>query len=378
MLKFLYENIYMKILFTGGHLSPALALIDEIKYQKINAEIIFVGRKYALDSENTLSLEYKEIKKRNIRFIPLTAGRLTRILSFKSLKSFLKIPIGFIKGFFIIKNEKPEIIFSFGSYLALPIVFWGYFFKIPIFTHEQTIKPGIANKIIGFFAKKIFLAFPQAKKYFSEKKVVLVGNPLKKNIFQEIKKPFLIKKDKPVIYITGGSLGSHSINKHIKKIIKKLLKNYIVIHQTGETKEYHDFEDLLKIKNSLNKELSDNYYLRKHFFDEEIGYVYKKADLVVGRSGANTFFELLALKKPALFIPLPWSAGKEQQHHAEIFAKNQIGEIFHQIQPSEKLLRLIKKMIDNLDFYKKNFNNLDSFLKKDATKEIISQVFKNI
>ncbi len=367
----------MKILLTGGHLSPALALIDEIKDQKITAEIIFVGRKYALDSENILSLEYKEITKRNIKFIPLPAGRLTRILSFKSLKSFLKIPIGFIKGFFIVKNEKPEIIFSFGSYLALPIAFWGYFFKIPVFIHEQTINPGLANKIISIFAKKIFLAFPQAKKYFPPEKVMVVGNPLKKTIFQEIKKPFLIKKYRPVIYITGGSLGSHSINLHIKKIIKDLLKNYIVIHQTGETKKYHDFEDLLEIRKKLPKDLSERYFLRKHFFDEEIGYVYQKADLVIGRSGANTFFELLALKKPALFIPLPWSAGKEQQYHAEIFAKNQIGEIFPQIQPSEKLLRLIKKMIDNLDFYKKNFNSLGSFLKRDASKEIIREIFKN-
>jgi len=365
----------MKIIITGGHLTPALAFIEKLKEKKPEVEIIFVGRKYALDSEKTLSLEYKEITGKKILFVPIIAGRLTRLISLNSLKNFLKIPLGFFNAFFIISRYRPDVVLSFGSYLAVPIVFWAYLFKIPVFTDEQTIKPGLANKIIGFFAKKIFISFPEVEKYFDKRKTIMIGNLIRESIFKIEKKPFEITKNKPVIYITGGSLGSHSINQHIKKILPQLLEKYIVIHQTGDTKEYHDYEDLLEIKNKLPDNLKKKYFLRQHFFQNEIGYIYSLADLVVGRSGANTFFELIALKKPAVFIPLPWSAGKEQQHHAEIFAKAGCGEIFHQIETSEKLLRIIDKMINNLEKYQKNFKLLKNYFYKDAPERIIKEIF---
>ncbi|MDO9028576.1 MAG: UDP-N-acetylglucosamine--N-acetylmuramyl-(pentapeptide) pyrophosphoryl-undecaprenol N-acetylglucosamine transferase, partial [Candidatus Roizmanbacteria bacterium] len=348
----------MKLLITGGHLSPALALIEELKKIKKEVEIIFVGRKYPLDKEKTLSFEYKEIERKKISFVSLEAGRLTRALSVNSLLSLIKVPLGFFQAFFIINKHRPNLIMSFGGYLALPIVFWGYVFRIPVFTHEQTIKPGLANRLISFFSKKIFVAFEEVKNNFPKEKTYVSGNPVKSSIFKIEKKPFQIKKDQPVIYVTGGSLGSHSVNLHIKKILEQLLEKFIIIHQVGENKEYHDFEDLVLMKKSLSKEKKSRYFLAKHFFDDEVGYVYSLTDLVVGRAGANTFFELLALKKPALFIPLPWSSGREQQHHAEIFAKAGAGEIFHQIEPSEKLLRLIYQMIGKIDYYQNNFKHL--------------------
>lgn len=366
----------MKLLITGGHLAPALALIEEIEKTRKDVDIIFVGRKYPTDRERTLSLEYKEISKKNLLFVSIEAGRLNRILSASSLISFIRIPFGFVQALFIIKKHRPDKIMSFGGYLALPIVFWGYMFKIPVYTHEQTIRPGLANRLISFFSKKIFVSFDEVKNNFPANKTYVSGNPVKISIFKIWKKPFEIKKDRPVIYVTGGSLGSHSINMHIKKIVVSLLDRFIVIHQTGETKEYHDFENLQELKNKLPEKLKPRYFLVKHFFDDQIGYIYSKTDLVIGRSGANTFFELLALKKPALFIPLPWSSGREQQHHAEIFTKAGCGEIFHQITPSEKLLRLINQMIDRIDYYKNNFKNLSKFYKKNVSKYLIDEILK--
>lgn len=366
----------MKLLITGGHLSPALALIEELQKTKKDIEIIFVGRKYPLDKEKTLSLEYKEIERKKITFVSLEAGRLTRALSVNSLLSLIKVPLGFFQAFFIINKHRPNLIMSFGGYLALPIVFWGYVFRIPVFTHEQTIKPGLANRLISFFSKKIFVAFEEVKNNFPKEKTYVSGNPVKSSIFKIEKKPFQIKKDRPVIYVTGGSLGSHSVNLHIKKILEQLLEKFIIIHQVGETKEYHDFEDLVLMKKSLSKEKKSRYFLAKHFFEDEVGYVYSLTDLVVGRAGANTFFELLALKKPALFIPLPWSSGREQQHHAEIFAKAGCGEIFHQIEPSEKLLRLIYQMIGKIDYYQNNFKHLSGRYKKNVSKYLIEEILK--
>lgn len=361
---------------TGGHLAPAIALIEELRKNNSKISVVFVGRKYALDSEKTISLEFKEIEKMGIPFVPLTAGRLTRVLTLKSVRNFLRIPLGFLNAFSIVSGQRPDVIFSFGGFLALPVAFWGYLFGIPVYSHEQTINPGLANKIISRFSKKVFVAFPEAKKHFDSKKTFVSGNPIRQSVFQIDVKPFAVKKDRPVIYITGGSLGSHSINVHIKKIIGDLLKDFIVIHQVGDTKEYHDFEELAEVRARLPQELSDRYYIKKHFFANEIGYVYSITDFCVGRSGANTFFELMALKIPAIFIPLPWSAGREQQKHAEIFAKAGLGEIFHQVEPSDKLLRLIKQMAGDLKGFRDNFDKLDSSYKENAAKFLVDEIFR--
>lgn len=364
----------MKILITGGHPAPALAVIDKIKEKKPGTEIVFVGRKYALDSEDTLSLEYKEIEARKIKFIALEAGRATRVISVKSIRSLIKVPLGFFQSWQILKIEKPDRILSFGGYMALPIAVIGYFFKIPVYTHEQTINPGLSNKIIGRFSKKVFVAFEEAAAYFKKNKTIVTGNPIRSSVFKTIKKPFTINKDRPVIYVTGGSLGSHSINLHIQSLLPRLLDKYTIIHQTGDTKEYVDYEQLLGYRRQLAEELKKNYLLRKHFLDDEIGYIFSLTDLVVSRAGANIYFELLALKKPAILIPLPWSANKEQQRHAELFKKAGLGEIFIQSQTSEDLYVLINNMINNLGNYKGRFNKLRSLYKKDASTLIIKEV----
>ncbi|MFN4212540.1 MAG: UDP-N-acetylglucosamine--N-acetylmuramyl-(pentapeptide) pyrophosphoryl-undecaprenol N-acetylglucosamine transferase [Microgenomates group bacterium] len=336
--------------------------------------MIFVGRKFINNFEDTLSLEYQEITKKKIKFISLSAGRFTRTLTLKSFLDLLFIPIGFFQALKIIIKERPNAILSFGGYLALPIVFWGFLAGIPIYTHEQTISPGLANRIIGFFAKKIFVAFEKSTTYFNKTKTIVVGNPIRESVFKVIKRPFNLVKNRSVIYISGGSLGSHSVNELIKQILPFLLKKFIIIHQIGDTKEYHDYENLINYKNKLSKELQKNYFPKKFFFEEEIGYIYSLADLVVSRAGANTFFELLSLKKPTIFIPLPWSAGKEQELQAKIFKEAGVGEIFYQWEDTSKLLQLIDKMIIEREKYQKNFDKLANLYNKNAAKPIIKEI----
>lgn len=370
----------MKILITGGHFTPALSLISTLKKQipPDKLDILFIGRKYALDSEKTDSLEYQELNEKGIHFIPLETGRLTRVISVKTLLSLLKIPLGFVHAMRIIQREKPDLVFSFGGYLALPIVFWAAVFNISVYTHEQTIHPGLANRMIGFFAKKIFVAFAESSHFFNPQKLMIVGNPVRETIFQVIKKPFDIEKKKPVLYVTGGSLGSHSINVHIHQLLPQLLKKYIVIHQLGDTKEYQDYERSVMLKKDLPTDLKNNYYPKKHFYEDEIGYIYSLSDLVIGRAGANTFFELLALQKPALFIPLPWAANNEQQKHAELFKNCGTGEIFHQSGSSKELYKIIDHMINNLDEYKKHFKSLQHLYKKNAQELIVKEIMASV
>ncbi len=355
----------MKILISGGHLGPALALIDYLK-KKIKVDFVYVGKKY--DSKHTLSLEYKEIKKRGIRFYHLSTGRLTRIFNFQLLINALKIPLGIVNAFFILINEKPNSVINFGSYLGFPIGIVAILLRIPLYTHEQTIDPGLTNRILGRFSKKIFVAFEEAKKIFPEKKTLVTGNLIKPSIFKIIKKPFEIKKNKPVIYVTGGSLGSHSINLIIEKILPDLKKNFLIIHQTGSVKEFNDYQRLKKFADR-------SYYPKEHFFDDEIGYVYSLADIVISRAGANTLFELIALKKPAILIPLPWSANKEQEKHAQFFEQYQLGLIFHQEDYPKKLLSLIKHLFNKYQFYRNNFSKLPISLKLNAAEKITKEIF---
>ncbi|OGK18042.1 hypothetical protein A3G67_04315 [Candidatus Roizmanbacteria bacterium RIFCSPLOWO2_12_FULL_40_12] len=360
----------MKILITGGHVTPALAVIEELR----GHELVFVGRKYALEQEQTLSFEFKEIAKRKVKFIPITTGRS---LSFLNLFSFFKIPFGFYQAYKIIREEKPDIVLTFGSYLAVPIACWARIFDIPVYLHEQTSIPGKATKFIGKFAKKIFISFPETKTYFPSEKVRLTGNPIRKAVSLILKKPFPLQKEQVVLYVTGGSLGSHSINQHIENLLARLLKKYTVIHQVGDTRRYNDFERLLEKKSKLPEELKNQYFVFKHFSEEEVGYVYSLADVVVGRAGANTFFELVSLEKPAVFIPLPWSAEKEQQKQAKIFKDAGVGEIFNQTEKSENLLSIINAIFQNLAKYKSNFRNLKKLYKENAARTIAKEILKN-
>lgn len=363
----------MKVLITGGHVTPALAVIEEFK----DHEIVFVGRKYALEQEQTLSFEYKEITKKGIKFINLTTGKINRGELLLTISSVLRIPLGFYQAFRILQTEKPNVIMSFGSYLAVPIAVWSYLLNIPIYLHEQTSVPGQASRVIGKFAKKIFISFPETKTFFPTEKIRLTGNPVRQGIFNVIKKPFELPTDRPVLYITGGSLGSHSINEHVEKILESLLKKHTVIHQVGDTKQYRDYERLLAKKKSLDKFLQNRYFLVKHFSEDEIGYIYLNADLIIGRAGANTFFELLVLEKPAVFIPLPWSAEKEQQKQAEIFKTAGVGEIFLQSDTSKNLERKISLVFENISKYKDNFKNLKKLYKENAARSIAVEILKN-
>lgn len=359
----------MKIMITGGHMAPALAVIDQLK----NHEVIFVGREY---SEGRISLEYQEISKRNIRFYNLHAGRLTRLPSLKTALNILLVPFGFLQAIIITLKEKPDIVLTFGGYLGLPVAWSAHLLKIPVYLHEQTISPGTAARKIGEWATKIFISFEETEQFFPKEKVVLTGNPVRFEVMKTIKKPFDIKKNRKVIYITGGSLGSHNINQYIRNILFKLLGDYVIIHQTGDTKKYHDFEDLEKYRETLPQVLKEYYFLRKHFYAEEIGYIYEIADFVLGRAGANTFFELIAVEKPAILIPLPWAANNEQRLQAGLLEKAGAVEIFDQSNSSENLYRLIEKMNNNLDGYKINFKALKKFYKSNAAEKIIDEILK--
>ncbi len=364
-----------KLMITGGHVTPALAVVDALVQRDIPCDVVFIGRKYVNRRETAYSFEFNEVLKRNIPFIHLEAGRLTRVANIQSLLSLLKIPAGLLTAFRIIADQKPDIVLTFGGYIGLPIAIAARMKGIPVYSHEQTIHPGVANTFISKLAKHIFVSFPESAQYFNKKRVIVSGNPIRKSVFNKGAAIFKLP-NKPCIYITGGSLGAHSVNTHIERLLPELLKEFVVIHQTGNVREFKDFERLSAFKEKLEPELASRYFIQEHFLDDEIGWVYSVADFVIGRSGANTFFELMALKKPAVFIPLPWSANDEQRQQAMIFKERGVGEVFEQNRSSTELLSLIEKVSSNLSDYQQRFLLIDQDYHTHAENTIIDTIFK--
>lgn len=368
-----------KIIITGLHSTPAFALIDAIRDKKKDWNIIFVGRKYILDGDQGLSFEYKEAVRKKLKFYNLSTGKLVRNLSLDWFKNILKVFWGFFNSYKILRKEKPDMIISFGGYIAFPISILAFFSGIPVFLHEQTKQIGISNRVLSVIAKKIFISFEDTKKqfpFFVRSKVILSGNPVRAGVLQVRKRPFSFKKNKKVIYITGGSIGSHSLNLHIFNILTDLLKDYILIHQLGSVRKYKDFQKAEELAKKYDKD--NQYFIREHFSEDELGFVYKNADLIISRSGANTFFEIIRIKKPAVLVPLPWSAGKEQLKQARILKKAGVAEIFNQNKSSKILLETIKKVFANYNKYKENFAYVSEKYTQKAEEIILSEIDKSI
>ncbi len=360
---------------TGGHVTPALAVIDDLQKMHPEANIIFVGRKFNNNREQSLSFEYQEVTRRNIPFFHLRTGRLTRSFSCESVMNVLSIPLGFFFAYRLLISQKPDVVLSFGGYLALPIAMVANWLGIPVYTHEQTIHPGVANQQIARIAKRIFISFPESSVFFPKDKVVLTGNPIRKSIFKQKSIPGIPAEPQlPCIYVTGGSLGAHALNIHIEHIIEKLVQSYIVIHQTGNVQEFKDYERLCQLRSRLPQEVQDRYMLKTHVSDEEVGYIFEKASLVISRSGANTFFELIALEKPAILVPLPLAAFDEQMKQARILKKAGAAELFNQNGDSDELFRLIQKVMSQRDTYAKSFGTLKKNYIRDASQRIIEEL----
>ena len=314
----------MKIALVGGHFSPAFALIQALPKSD---EVLFLGRKYAIEGENTHSFEYLICQKERIPFFDIPSGRFQRKLTKFSLLAIFKTSKGVDIAKKILQQEKPDIIVSFGGYLSVPVALAAKMLSIPLVIHEQTQKGGLANRLIGkFIADKICLTFDSSKAYFPTSKSILTGLPLRREVFEEGKPIISVPKGEKLLYVTGGSTGSHFVNELIGQNLISLLSSFTIIHQTGDSSEYKDFEKLQELRIGLSDELKKKYCLKKFVEPQEIGWILQNTNLVISRSGINTVVELLELGIPALLIPLPHGQRNEQLENAELFASNGLGE----------------------------------------------------
>lgn len=359
----------MKIVIIGGHLTPALSVIEALPS---DAEVLYVGRKNALEGDKALSLEYETITKKGIAFENIRTGRLQRSMTRHTIPSLARVPFGFFSAFRILRKFKPDVVVGFGGYVSFPIITAAHTLRIPVVIHEQTLEAGAANKMSAKFADKICISFESSAKYFPKEKVVLTGNPIRKTVTNPGKK-FDPGVTGPIIYITGGSQGSHFINQLVGEVLPHLLEKFVIVHQTGAAAEFNDFDKLSILRDGLNKN-REKYILSKFFSPEDIGSIMKASSLIISRAGINSVSEIIVLKKPALLIPLPVSQKDEQLKNAQFVKKVGLGEVAEQkdLTPEEFLFR-INGMMGNIDSYK--LTDSAKHFPKNSAEKIVSIIY---
>jgi UDP-N-acetylglucosamine--N-acetylmuramyl-(pentapeptide) pyrophosphoryl-undecaprenol N-acetylglucosamine transferase len=363
-----------KIVFVGGHHTPALAVLDALitNYQLLITNFSWFGHKYSMWGDKNVSAEYQEVTGRGIPFYDLKAGKIYR--TFHPLK-LLRLPFGFLQAFYYLVKIRPQLIISFGGYLAPPVVSAGWLLRIPAVTHEQTVEGGWANRLVAKFAKKIFVTWEESLKYFPKEKAIVTGNPVRRSIFQ-VKNPLdSLSPLNPTIYITGGKQGSHTINVVAKLALPELLKKYNVIHQCGRSSVFNDYETLTSLTTHIPSNLRSRYLLRDYFSEEEIGSVFAAADVVISRAGANIVYELAALGKPAILIPIPWVSHNEQYKNAQILVDAGSAVILEEKDLSADSLALHSaEVFDDLEKFKEGGRRAQKLVRLDAAEKIAEEI----
>ncbi len=336
-----------KVCVTGGHLSPAVAVIEEILASGKPWTVVFAGRAKTSRSSVFASEEKQCIEQLHIPFFPLHAGRLSRTFSWDALYDALTIPVGFVEAIVFCLREKPDCILSFGGYVGLPVVIAGWLFGIPTVIHEQTHRLGLANAIASEFAQNILLTFPDARKQ-QDKRVRVTGLPLRKSFFSApAHASFPIPAKKPVLYITGGTTGAVSMNDLLFPCIGSLVHDYTVIHQTGQ----QSYAKALTVLDTLPKDDKPLYIPTPYVESGDVSWIMHHARLVIGRSGANTVAEVAALNKSAVFIPLPWAGSQEQLRNATWYAaaSGNVHIVNQQRTTSDQLCEIIRAAASHAD-----------------------------
>lgn len=361
----------MRIVFTGGHHTSALPVIKLLQsYSDI--DILWYGHKHSLKRDKNPTLEYLDITSLKIPFYELKAGKFYK--TYDPIR-LLKIPFGFFQALYLLLKHKPELIMSFGGYLALPVVLAGFILRIPSITHEQTVVSGFANKIIAHFASRILITWPSSLTYFPQDKTVLTGIPIRPEIYNATSSNFNINKELPTIYITGGKTGSHKINAVIESCLESLLDLTNVIHQCGDYSLTQDYERLTKLYDKIEVKHAGKYFVRKFVLNDEIGEAFSKADLVVARAGAHIIYDLAALNKPSILIPIPWVSHNEQFRNALVLKETGIAEIIEESKlTADSLFIKICDMLKNLS----NFSSAQAHIlvKPDAATTIVNEILR--
>lgn len=323
------------IVFTGGgtagHVTPNIALIHEFK--QAGWDIAYVG--------SAEGIEKNMIDNLGIPFHAVSSGKLRRYFSVQNMLDPFKILLGIVQSTWLFYKLKPDVLFSKGGFVAFPVVVGAYLNRIPIVAHESDISPGLANRLCFPFVNKICLTFDAAKKHFKKQdKIEVTGTPIRQQLFcgNAIKglKQCEFNADKPSILVIGGSMGAGSINRAVREALPKITAEYQVMHLCGKG----------KLDSSLN---AVEGYRQFEYANEELADLFAAASFVISRSGANSLYEILALGKAHVLIPLSEKVSRgDQIQNARYFQKLGISVVVQdELLNAETLLNAIQEVSQN-------------------------------
>lgn len=319
---------------TAGHVTPNIALIPSLKEK--GYEISYIG------SYN--GIERKLIEDLNIPYYGIASGKLRRYFDVKNFSDPFRVVKGYTQARALMKKLKPDVVFSKGGFVAVPVVLAAKHRHIPVVIHESDMTPGLANKLSLPAATKVCCNFHETLEHLPEGQAVLTGSPIRQELLKGNKLNALkfcgFTANKPVLMVIGGSQGSVIVNDAIRGILPELLKTFQVVHLCGAG----------KVDPTLNYLEG---YVQFEYIKEELADLFAMADICVSRAGANAICELLALRKPNLLIPLSANASRgDQILNAESFEHQGFSEVLSEenLAPSI-LLPMIQKIYNNRDKY---------------------------
>ncbi|MBS0358702.1 MAG: undecaprenyldiphospho-muramoylpentapeptide beta-N-acetylglucosaminyltransferase [Proteobacteria bacterium] len=333
------------IAFTGGgssgHVTPNIALIKN--FQQLNWSVFYIGSKNGIEKEL--------ITREKIPYYSVSSGKLRRYFSWQNFLDPFKTVWGILQALLIFRKTKPDVLFSKGGFVAFPVVVAAWLTRIPVIAHESDMTPGLANRLSFPFAKKICLTFETGKQFFSDpNKVLITGTPLRPALLQgnaEKGRQFCgFDANKKVILIYGGGSGADRINIAMRQHLTELLSDFHIIHLCGKSKTDAAFENIKG-------------YKQFEYVHEELGDLLAAADLVISRAGANSIYELLALRKPSILIPLSAKASRgDQIQNAEYFEEKGLMTVLPDERLSDgALLSVIQKVSDELPEVRRRLND---------------------
>lgn len=362
---------------TGGHIYPLIAVAREL--QKMASEKgVNLGLMALADSNFWKS----EFESQGIRFKKILASKLRRVEGGRlNFFAFLAIPFTLIQALWILFVFMPNLVFSKGSFASLAPSFVAWLYFIPIFIHESDSVPGLANRFLAKFSKKIFISFENSARYFSAQKTVLSGNPIRENLFSGSKTEaagfFNLDSGKKTILFLAGSQGAMFINNLLINSLVELVKDFQIIHQTG----VNNFElvkkeiDIMKNegRGSYGDSIEKNYRAYGFLNEEELKNAFAVLDLAVSRSGSS-IFEIAALAKPSIVIPYPYSARNHQKENAAEFAKFGAVVLEEENLKPHILIDQIRHLLNNPEAGEK----IKKFVKMEAAKIIAQEIMSNV
>lgn len=319
---------------TAGHVTPNMALIPNL--QEAGYDIQYIGSYDGIEKDLITGID--------IPYHSISSGKLRRYFDVKNFTDPFKVMKGYLQASKLLKQLKPDIVFSKGGFVSVPVVLAAKHRHIPCIIHESDMTPGLANKLAIPSATKVCCNFPETLNYLPNGKAVLTGSPIRQELFQGNKERGLsfcgFTSDKPVILVIGGSLGAVAVNNAVRESLDELLKHFQIIHLCGKG----------KVEPSLQQKQG---YVQFEYIKKELSDLFACTDLMISRAGANAICEILSLRKPNILIPLSAAASRgDQILNARSFEKQGYSFVIEEESlTKESLIDAVQTVYENRNSY---------------------------